>query len=270
MTAPPPRAVTFDATGTLFHVPRLADIYGEVLARHGVDVPRRDLAGLIPRVWQELACAVELGSDRFAAHPEGARGWWRRFLERLCEHLGVPPASPFAAAELYARFARGDAYRVFPEVPRVLAELSRRGVPMGVVSNWDDRLTGVLEDLGLARWLDFVVVSYEVGVEKPHPAIFERALARLGLPPEQVLHVGDRVREDVEGALALGMEALLLVRPDTPEGRKVAAASGGGGDLADLSPLPDLVAAPGAGRAGGRGGGPEGGSGRPGGRRGAW
>ncbi len=272
MTPPPPRAVTFDATGTLFHVPRLAEIYREVLARHGIVAAPLDLAGLIPRVWQELACAVELGSDRFAAHPEGARGWWRRFLERLCEHLEAPPPSPFAAAELYARFARGDAYRVFPEVPGVLAALAARGVPLGVVSNWDGRLPGVLADLGLARFFDVVVVSYEVGVEKPHPAIFERALDALGLPPEQVLHVGDRVREDVEGALALGMEALLLVRPDTPEGRKVAAASGGGGDLADLTPLPGLVAAPADPSAGsGRGGhGPEGGSGRPGGRRGAW
>ena len=186
----------------------------------------------------------------------------------MCEHLEAPPPSPFAAAELFARFARGDAYRVFPEVPRVLAELAGRGLALAVISNWDDRLPAVLEDLGLARWFDVVVVSQEVGVEKPHPAIFEHALDRLGLAPEQVLHVGDRVREDVEGALALGMEGLLLVRPDTPEGRKVAAASGGGGDLSDLASLPALLAARGAG--GGRAAGPGAGPGHRGGRRGAW
>lgn len=236
------RAVTFDATGTLFHVPRLAPIYQDVLARHGIEAELDDLRGLIPRVWQEFACIVDMNRDRFASHPEGARGWWRRFLERLCEHLGAAPPSPFAAAELYARFGRGDAYDLFPEVPATLAALRRRGLSLAVISNWDHRLPGVLEDLGLAPWFDTVVYSAREGVEKPHPQIFERALAELGREPAEVLHVGDRLREDVEGALAVGMEALLLVRPDTPEGRKVAAAAGGGGDLADLGPLPELLA----------------------------
>lgn len=252
------RAVTFDATGTLFHVPRLAELYAEVMSRHGLRVRRRDLAGLIPRVWQEMACAVELGEDRFTTHPEGPRGWWRRFLERLCEHLEVPPPSPFAAAELFARFGRGDAYRLFPEVPAVLAELRRLGFGLAVISNWDPRLHGVLDDLGLAPLLDAVVTSSGVGVEKPHPAIFEEALEALGVEAHEALHVGDRVREDVEGALGVGMEALLLVRPDTPEGRKVAAASGGGGDLDSLEPLPRRLAStrPGAPRGPGVYGGP--------------
>lgn len=227
-----PRAVTFDATGTLFGVPRLAAIYAEVLGRHGIAAPHDELRGLVPRVWQEFACSAEMGEDRFAAHPEGARGWWRRFLGRLCEHLGAEPPSRFAAAELYARFARGDAYDLFPEVRETLAALSAAGVPMAVISNWDERLPGVLADLGLADCFEAIVVSTEVGVEKPHPAIFERALAVLGLPPDEVLHVGDRTREDVEGALAVGMEAMLLVRGEAPEGR---------GDLTDLSRLPELV-----------------------------
>lgn len=237
------RAVTFDATGTLFHVPRLAAIYRDVLTRHGVAANLDDLRGLIPRVWQEFACTSDMNRDRFASHPEGARGWWRRYLERLCEHLGAPGPSPFAAAELYARFGRGDAYDLFPEVPATLAALRRRGLPLAVISNWDHRLPRVLEDLDLAHFFDAVVYSAAEGVEKPHPRIFERALEELGREPAEVLHVGDRLQEDVEGALALGMEALLLVRPDTPEGRKVAAAAGGGGDLADLAPLPELLAA---------------------------
>lgn len=246
-----PRAVTFDATGTLLHVPRLVEIYGEVLSRHGFTAEDHDLAGLLPRVWQELACSAEPARDRFASHPGGPRGWWRRYLERLCEHLGAPPPSPFAAAELYARFSHGDAYEVHPEVPAVLAELRRMGLDLVVVSNWDDRLPGVLEELGLSEFFSAVVHSSAVGVEKPHPAIFEHALAGLDRRPEEVLHVGDRVREDVEGALALGMEALLVSRPGRdgrrrrarPESRTAAVPAGDGGDIADLSTLPDLVAA---------------------------
>ena len=68
-----------------------------------------------------------------------------------------------------------------------------------------------LERQGLAPYLDSVVFSSEVGKRKPHPAIFERALAELGVPPEQALFVGDRLYEDVGGAAALGMTTVQAI-----------------------------------------------------------
>jgi putative hydrolase of the HAD superfamily len=231
-------AITFDVTGTLIHSPRLAEIYREVLARHGIAADAADLARLVPLVWQEMACSAEMAADRFTAHPEGARGWWQRFVERIGEHLGGPPPSPFAAAELFARFGRAEAWEVYPEVPEVLAGLHRRGFRLGVVSNWDARLPGLLAALGLERHLDAVVYSAAVGVEKPHPRIFRAVCGELEVDPQEALHVGDRVREDVEGALAVGMEALLLVR------RTAGAGGPPAGDLSDLTPLPEIVVPP--------------------------
>ena len=209
------RAVTFDFTGTLVSTPRLGEIYSEVLGRHGVEVTPERAAALMREVWRELDCLAHPARDRFAAHPGGARGWWARLLERLCERL--------EAGELYDRFARADAWRLYPEALETLAELRRRGFAVGLISNWDERLPGLLADLGLAEHLDVTVYSQEVGFEKPHPGIFEAALGRLDLPPVRVLHVGDRRRKDVEGARAIGMRALLLDR------------SGGGGDLPEVS-----------------------------------
>lgn len=239
-------AITFDVTGTLIHSPRLAEIYQEVLERHGISAPAADLARLVPLVWQEMACSAEMAADRFTAHPEGARGWWQRFVERIGEHLGGPVPSPFAAAELFARFGRAEAWEVYPEVPAVLADLHRRGFRLGVVSNWDSRLPGLLAALGLERHLDAVVYSAAVGVEKPHPRIFRAVCGELEVDPQEALHVGDRVREDVEGALAAGMEALLLVR------RRAGAGGPPAGDLSDLTPLPEIVVPPEGAR--GRGG----------------
>jgi putative hydrolase of the HAD superfamily len=239
-------AITFDVTGTLIHSPRLAEIYREVLERHGIPAPAADLARLVPLVWQEMACSAEMAADRFTAHPEGARGWWQRFVERIGEHLGGPVPSPFAAAELFARFGRAEAWEVYPEVPAVLADLHRRGFRLGVVSNWDGRLPGLLAALGLERHLDAVVHSAAVGVEKPHPRIFRAVCGELEVDPQEALHVGDRVREDVEGAVAAGMEALLLVR------RRAGAGGPPAGDLSDLTPLPEIVVPPGGAR--GRGG----------------
>lgn len=236
-----PQAITFDVTGTLIHSPRLAEIYAEVLGRHGVDAGVDEIGQTIPRVWEELDCSADMHRDRFTADPEGERGWWQRFLARVCEHLGAPPPTPFATAELLARFARADAWEVYPDVPEALAELSSLGLALGVVSNWDHRLPTLLDELGLGRHLSAIVYSADVGVEKPHPRIFERALAALGTEPAEALHVGDSLRQDVEGALAVGMEALLLVRPESPAGHRVRETGEGGGDLADLSPLPRLV-----------------------------
>jgi putative hydrolase of the HAD superfamily len=238
------RAITFDATRTLIHSPRLIEIYREVLERHGIEAPAAEVRRLIPVVWQEMDCRTEIGRDRFSAHPEGPRGWWRRFLERLCEHLGSPALSPFAAAELYHRFGRAEAWEVYPEVPATLDALSRLGLRMAVVSNWDERLPPLLDSLGIGRRFDAVVFSAAVGVEKPDPRIFRHALERLGVPPEEAVHVGDSVREDVEGALAAGMEALHLVRPGAPSLTRLASRGGDRGergDLAELSPLPDLI-----------------------------
>ncbi len=225
------RAVTFDLTGTLIHTPRRGEIYSEVLARHGVTVTPGRADALIAEVWRELDCLAHPAQDRFAAHPEGARGWWRRLLERMCERLEVAPPSPFAAAELFDRFAKSDAWEIYPEVDRALAGLRGMGLALGLISNWDERLPRLLESLGLAGRLDAVVYSQEIGAEKPHRRIFTAALARLDLPPARVLHVGDRRTPDLEGAHAAGMRALLLDR------------EGGRGDLSDLADLPARIAA---------------------------
>ena len=223
------RAVTFDLTGTLIHSPRLGEIYSEVLARHGVEVAPVRVARLVGEVWRELDCTVHPSRDRFAAHPRGARGWWRRLMERLCERLEAPVPSPFAAAELFERFAGAGAWEIYPRVDELLVELRRMNLTLGLISNWDERLPRLLTGLGLAPLFNAVVYSQEVGVEKPHRRIFTAALDRLGLPPTRVLHVGDRRRRDVEGARAVGMHALLLDRQGTL------------GDLCDLSRLPARV-----------------------------
>jgi putative hydrolase of the HAD superfamily len=210
-------AVSFDANGTLVHTPRMGEIYHEVLARHGVEADPDRLAATIHRVWEEMACRARPGADRFAEHPGGARGFWRRFLERVCEHLELPRSSPFAAAELFDRFADAAAWEVYPEVRPTLARLRRDGLRLAVVSDWDERLPLLLDRLELSGYLETVVYSQAAGAEKPHPLIFGRLLAKLGLEPGEVLHVGDSRRRDLEGALAVGMAALLVDRDGGPD-----------------------------------------------------
>jgi putative hydrolase of the HAD superfamily len=106
----------------------------------------------------------------------------------------------------------------------LLEALRGLGLKLGLVSNAFDPgwlLHRDLEQMGLTERLDFSVFSSEVGVRKPHPAIFEHALAALEVEPEHALFVGDRLFEDVRGAAELGMttvQALWYRADDHPDG----------------------------------------------------
>jgi putative hydrolase of the HAD superfamily len=220
-------AVSFDVNGTLLGLPRLGEVYAATFARHGLPADAAALDAMVREVWQEMSIRTRLGEDRFTAHPDGPKGFWRELVARVATRLDLPEPSPFVSAELYERFSHGDAWEVYPEVPAVLAALRGAGVRLAVVSNFDPRLPRLLADLGLFDAFQVVVYSAAVGVEKPHPGIFARLLADLDLPPVRVLHVGDSRRADVEGALGAGMQALWLDRGEP-----------GTGDLASLAELP--------------------------------
>jgi putative hydrolase of the HAD superfamily len=101
---------------------------------------------------------------------------------------------------------------VGPDVITTLQALRDRGLRLGIVSNaaYLPRLMNQqLAALGLAAYFDAVTFSSEVGVRKPHRAIYEDALKKLGAEPSRTVFVGDRVREDVQGPKALGMRAVL-------------------------------------------------------------
>lgn len=211
-------AVTFDATGTLFTLRRLGETYAEVLGRHAggarTELDPEVVAAMVRFVWSELSCSADPRRDRFASHPGGELGFWRRFVERVAEHLGLAPPSRFAVKELYHRFSGAAEWTVYPDVVPALDALRASGLRLAVVANWDSRLPGLLGDLGLADRFVTVVTSSAVGAEKPDRRVFEAALAALELPPERVLHVGDEVLADVEGAQAVEMLALHLDRRD--------------------------------------------------------
>jgi putative hydrolase of the HAD superfamily len=115
-------------------------------------------------------------------------------------------------------------FRAFPDAPPALAELRGLGMRLVCVSNWDYSLPEVLERVGLRGELDGVVPSAAIGARKPDPRIFEAALDLAGCDPNEALHVGDTRAEDLDGARAAGIRALLLDRD-------------GGGDIESLAAI---------------------------------
>jgi putative hydrolase of the HAD superfamily len=103
------------------------------------------------------------------------------------------------------------AHRLEPSALSLLDSVHARGLATGLVSNLFDPpalVRGLFGELGLLERLDVIAVSAEVGRRKPHPAIFEHALGVLGVVPGEAVMVGDRLREDVGGAKALGLRTI--------------------------------------------------------------
>ena len=114
--------------------------------------------------------------------------------------------------------------------------------PLGLVSNFSHTPTalGVLRDAGLEAQLDPVVISEQVGIRKPRREIFQVALTRLGLAPDDVVHVGDDLVADVSGAAELGMRTVWITRRKADPEALLAAHAGAPPThrIADLDELP--------------------------------
>lgn len=235
MASPAWRAVTLDATGTLLR-------------------PRARIGATYVHAWEQFA-ALKLSSSareaaekavdsrfalsfrrHWAQHENFGSGesstafpWWQRLVTDVFSDEDVFPAQKLSEQQqeplarfLYAQFASADAWQVYDDVWPVLDQLKAQGVPLGVISNFDERLPDVLEGLGLVDYFDVVTSSFEHGVAKPHASIFEATFDKLlgengglaGGPKryETCLHVGDHLAKDYEGARAAGASARLLIR----------------------------------------------------------
>lgn len=131
------------------------------------------------------------------------RPFWRGVVQRA-----TGCADPVYFEQLYAFYARADAWVVAPGARAVLRDLRARGVGLAVVSNWDTRLRPTLDALGLSTMVDVIACSGELGVQKPDPRIFHAACRTLGVSPGRAVHLGDSWESDVLGARAAGCRAV--------------------------------------------------------------
>jgi putative hydrolase of the HAD superfamily len=148
-----------------------------------------------------------------------------QLVRRLLGDFGVSIDDDELGRYLEAEHIAWDPARVLAANTHPLLEALRaRGLKLGLVSNAFDPgwlLHRDLAQMGLDQRLDFSVFSSEVGMRKPHPAIFERALEVLDVEPERALFVGDRLYEDVRGAAEVGMttvQALWFRADEHPDG----------------------------------------------------
>ncbi len=206
------KVIFFDAAGTLFHLPRgVGWHYRAVAERHGCPLDEETLRRAFGAVWREMPARP---ASRIA-RPDDDKNWWRELVEGVLDRCRISGAQLDRTTyfeELYREFTRPGIWEPFPEVHEILAALRPR-FRLGVISNFDGRLRSILRHLDLADILDPVVVSSEVGADKPDAWIFHRALELAGVEPGEALHVGDDPVCDWQGAGAAGLNVFRLERP---------------------------------------------------------
>jgi putative hydrolase of the HAD superfamily len=201
-------AVLLDALGTLVELLPPAPRLRNALTRSGFEVSEeRAAAGFGAEIGYYLAHHLD-GRDREAL--EDLRDRCATALMDELDLAGLDHAT--------ARRAMLDAleFAPYPDVTPALRRLRADGVRLVIASNWDCSLADWLAPLGLLELVDGVVTSAVVGAAKPDPALFRRALELAGAPAAEAVHVGDSLENDVEGARAAGLRALLLVRHGEP------------------------------------------------------
>lgn len=199
------RAITFDIGGTLIEPwPSTGHVYAEVAARYGVKVGSPEwLTSRFLRAW---AARTDFDYSRDQ--------WFSLVRDTFGEAAGSLPVEYFPA--VFARFAEAGAWRIFDDVRPTLEALTRRGLKLGVVSNWDERLRPLLARLGLAPCFSSLVISCEAGATKPDPRVFLQAAKELKVTPGELLHVGDSRTKDVVGAEKVGATGRQIMRSGPP------------------------------------------------------
>lgn len=196
----------FDAGGVLLRLDYAA--IASRAAEHGVALDAEALA----HAEAVARRAIDARALRHGAVPGTDATRVPDYFDDLLGAAGVPdPVRPQVVARLRADNREAGLWRVPLEgAHETLAALREAGLRTGVVSNADGRIEGLLEQAGLAASFDVIVDSHFEGVEKPHPEIFRRALARLGVTAAAAAFVGDIWSIDVEGSRAAGLRPILL------------------------------------------------------------
>ena len=204
-------AVFFDAGETLVHPhPSFPDLLSEILIREGFDVSPERARSRAHVVYERFRSAAQ-ANELWTTSPERSRRFWHEVYAIFFRELGVPNANGLIDL-VYGEFTDLANYRLFDDVPDVLERLRDAGLVLGVISNFEEWLERLLEQLGVRAFFDVRVISGVEGIEKPDPRIFELAMTRAGVAPDRSVYVGDNPEFDVGPALAAGMSPVLIDR----------------------------------------------------------
>ncbi len=212
------KAIFLDVGGTLLEMGDPESAYLDILNQYGYSATREQIGAWIRTAQEETGPVVSSGSGstfKVSASKEQARR--EDLIGVFLREAGVRKNFDSCRKEIWKSWVRTPVFRLFPETLPLLRGLKESGFLVGAVSNWEPRLQELCENLGIAHYFDFMVVSEAHGYAKPGMRLFELALERAATRPEEVIHVGNDPVEDIEPAESLGIRAVLIQRDGSDE-----------------------------------------------------
>ena len=210
--AVPLRAVFLDIGDTIMRPnPSWEHVYALAFEEFGVTVEIEELRSALRSAYHHGGWGMEGGFE-----PSQETSFRRTIAidAAAIAALGLEPMPDAFFRRLAELFMVTSHWHIFPDAYPALVALKGRGLTVAAVSNWVWNLPELLHALDLVRQFDFIAASARIGFEKPDRRIFEWALAQAAVPPSAVIHVGDHLDADVEGALGVGIGAVLIDRAE--------------------------------------------------------
>lgn len=211
----PPRVIFCDALGTLFGMKgSVGKIYSTIAREVGVKCNPDRVEEAFRESFSESRSPIFPGVDSFQI-PEREFLWWEAIARNTFSRVGVlDHFDDFDAffTKLYAHFATTQPWYVYDDVLPALEKWKSQGIELGIISNFDTRLYGVLELLDLKDFFSSITISSLVGAAKPDSKIFLSALDRHHCPPHLAWHIGDSFNDDYQGAIKAGLRPYLVKR----------------------------------------------------------
>jgi putative hydrolase of the HAD superfamily len=229
------RAVFFDVDFTLIYPgPMFRGVgYRQFASRHGIDVD-------VSTFDQAVASAAPILDE--PASPTYDAEIFVRYTRHILEQMGGRGDSLDACArEIYVEWAACQHFELYADVAPALDRLHRAGLRIGLISNSHRCLESFQSHFELGGLIAGAISSSEHGLMKPHPSIFQAALALLGVEAGEAVMVGDNVRQDIDGARGVGMRAILLHRTERPHPRERELAQQGVRAISSLTELPGIL-----------------------------
>ncbi len=206
-----------DVGNTLIHPTRsVSEVYVGEARRDGIVLCEDTLSkGFVELFSAKKMDARRKGQLAYGTTEESAKGfWWGLFVE-LLQQQGVSEAKAAPVFDrIYTHFNTVEAWTIYPDADRLLDRCAKASLPVVLVSNWDARLPYVVHACGITPRVQATVGSFEVGIEKPDPRIFDFAFEAAGVSRQtaKTLHVGDSVTEDMPAAKGAGVPCLIIDR----------------------------------------------------------
>lgn len=173
-----------------------------------------DLKQFFSESWTEMnARPNPEGRDRYHIHPDGQDGWWKElislFLEKATGSKDLS-LSEKVYREIFEKFDNENLWNIEPGFFELQKFAARKNIRLGIISNWDYRLRGLLERKQLSEFFSPILISAEFGYEKPSEKIFQKAEELSGLNPEELIYVGDKPELDYHTPLRLGWNPFVI------------------------------------------------------------